>query len=1462
MRRAERSAEPIAIVGMDCIFPGARDLRAFWENNVRGVDAIRDIDPERWDPDDYGIRSRRGGFIDGLTEVDPIALGVMPASIEEGDAEQVLVASIVQRALVDASRGREISEADLAWVPRERTDVVIGRGGYLGDAAERVHLRVEAVEHVLALLRRIAGPVAASEVDEIRRLLVDSLAPVTSETVASSVPNLCAGRVTNRLDLMGRSHNVDAACASALVALDEVVRSLQAGRSDLGIAAAVHLIQKPGFWFVFETLGALSKGGTIRPFADDADGLVVGEGLGAIVLKRLADAERDGDRIYAIVRGIGIASDGRGAGIMTPRLEGELLALRRGWDDAGLDPSVVTLIEGHGTAMAAGDETEVAALRSFFPERPPRGIALGSVKSMIGHAMPAAGMAGLIRTALALYHRVRPATLGVTRARADLDGSPFFLATESQPWIVPPETPRVAAVNAFGFGGINAHVVLEEAAEDASPRFPPRDSELFLFSGSDLRSLTRELGRWRRLVADRVDLRLDDLAWTSIRRFDSSRPVRLSIVAGGHAELAGLLDRVGSRLESGLSIEEPDASFSDRPFDGRFAVLFPGIGFPGLSTSYTRRLGILCMHFPEMRKVIEEADAIIGAIDPDGTPLADQFFPPTLLDEEAHVAIDRDLAWSERTAIGILLTHYATWSLLRSLGVAPDALVGFSLGEVAALMAADAIDLDPAHGRPEVVRAWRAMKAVGDEGGGRSEGLWAMVAAPSDRVETVMRGIDGTAGIAMDATPGQVIVAGEAAAVREILSRLRGEGIWSQELPQLPFLLPFLQIHTDLARKMTDEYGGVLGGLLDRLVVRAPRTPVWSGADGKVFPNDSRKIRDAVAGNIVKPVRIRPVVESLWNDGFRLFLTIGAGRGLLHNVRTTLGVRDHVALALDQDDRDPLHQVQSLVGRLAVMGVAANAEVLFRDRPVREIDPDSPPVVKVSNALSLAPPRFRFDDPTVQAIRRFVRAERDEGQPVRRFVRAAAGPIETIADGKGTLGRVFEEFLSLEEEIERNEIRFFEQYLDARAQRETSSVKTGLTMPLTGTFVRDDRDGSRVSRLVLDLDEHRFLADHVLLAVPDGLKPAEDLLPTLPLTFGAEIMAESASSLMGSGVVKAIEDVSASRWIPLDGGRRLPLQIRVTRIADDRAAVEIAVEGERRAAMAGVVVFGVRGAPPEPMDVDADRACLHSAAEYYEDGPLFHGEGFHVLRSLDGVGSDAAVATIGVVEFGELFASEAGGSPIADPMVVDGLGQILGYRCWLDGRLVLPVGFRTLRVFGERPPGGACIRGAMAIRSRKGRFIEADLEALGPSGRPWIRVEGWRVWRVIPPRGVMGERRGSREIRIARQEDGCAFAVAVEDLGNIEPSWVARVYLSVAEWTGWREDGSVRRLLDFVAAKDAARTWFSDETGVVLHPLEVRLTDAEDGGFVAVASAGKICRVEVTRRGDESYAVASAPANA
>ncbi|AGA90227.1 polyketide synthase family protein [Thioflavicoccus mobilis 8321] len=621
----------VAIIGMACVFPGAPDLATYRDNIKRGVDAISEPPPSRWgqvfyDPSSDAtdrIYCRRGGFIGDHIVFDPSPYGIMPVAAQGAEPDQLLGLQLVTRALQDAGLD---PDRDL---PRETTAVILGRGGYPGPrtVAQIQHSRT--AQQLVEAVRDLAPQVTQAQLDAVRQEFLTQLGHYGGDTVIGIIPNIAASRIANRFDLHGSAYTVDAACASSLVAVDHGVRQLQSGTADVAITGGIHLCDDLYIWNIFSRLGAMSRSESSRPFDRRADGLLIGEGVGILILKRLADAERDGNRVYAVIRGVGTASDGREKSLMLPSVDGQVLAVERAWKMAGLDPATIGLIEAHGTATPNGDRAELQTIIRCFGGRFPRAPVLGSVKSMIGHAMPASGAAGLIKAALALHDGFLPPTLNCEQPHDLLGETGFRVLAESDDWD-PEHLPRRAAVNAFGFGGINAHAVLDgHVGSRAEAFFSPRAQswpEIYLGAGDTPDALCVSV------MAGRSDTRGGRLRVA----IENPTPHR--------RELACKIVRRGKRWGGRNGIWYSPSGLANT--GGRIAFLFPG--YDGLFDPRVEDVG---RHFGRDLPAFHDA-------------------------RDDLVAVSAGII-----ALGRWLTE-----VLRDLGVEPDAIAGHSIGEWAGMV--------------------------------------------------------------------------------------------------------------------------------------------------------------------------------------------------------------------------------------------------------------------------------------------------------------------------------------------------------------------------------------------------------------------------------------------------------------------------------------------------------------------------------------------------------------------------------------------------------------------------------------------------------------------------------------------------------------------------------------------------------------------------------------------------------
>jgi acyl transferase domain-containing protein len=930
----------VAIVGMSCRFAGANDLSTYWENILAGKDCTREVPPGRWAAQAFcdplsgandRVPSSRGGYLEPPIYFDAAAHGIMPRTVEGGEPEQFLVLEAAAAALSDAG----LAAADLR---RKKVEVVIGRGNYFnrGNLTRLQHGRM--VEQVVSLLWALHPEWPESRRDAIRTDLKASLPPFEAATIPGQLTNATAGRLAHRLDLDGASFVVDAASASSLVALDLAVRALRDRRANLAIVGAVYLEADVDFPLVFRQLNALSPSGTSRPFAADADGMLPGEGVGVLILKRKADAERDGDRIYAVIRGIGIASDGRSHGLAAPSARGHARAIRRAYRAAGIDPSTVMLVEGHGLGVGAADRAELRALNAVFPAPRYGRRALGAVSSMIGHAMPAAGMAGLIKTVLALYHRVLPPTLHAERpnpllavsehsAAKRAAGSPkppaFSLNGAARPWIHPDENvPRRAGVNAFGFAGINAHAVLEEHAASADRELPGGlrhwDSEAFLLSAPDRGTLCRRVQQLIDRLKERPSADLKDVAYT-LNCVGEHPPesARLGLVAISVRELIERLQAVLPRLEDAGCSSIRDgrgAYYWEEPLlgsgPGGLAFLFPGEG-----SQYPGMLADLCLHFPEVVRRFDISDRIALELGETVPPSENLFGSMPQAAEQL---------WRTATAVNVVLSsQWAMYQVLTRLGLRPDAVAGHSSGELLALAAADVLRADR-----ELERHLGRLGSIfrGFESSGEiPQARLVAVATARDRALEICREQSASeVVIAMDNCPHQVVLAGPPNQVERVVERMRDLNIlWE--------ILPFERAYH------TPSFGAVLGPVEEffaQLNLRPPRLPVYSCAARGRMPDDLASIRSLAIAQWTRTVAFRETIEAMHADGLRMFVDVGARGNLAGYVDDTLRGKPVCAMAANLPRRSGLLQLNHLVAAAFAQGAPVEPEFLYvRRRP-------------------------------------------------------------------------------------------------------------------------------------------------------------------------------------------------------------------------------------------------------------------------------------------------------------------------------------------------------------------------------------------------------------------------------------------------------------------------------------------------------------------------------------------------
>jgi acyl transferase domain-containing protein len=978
----------VAIVGMAAVFPGAASVEKFWANTLRGVDSITEVPADHWDwrlyydPDPKApdkIVSKWGGFVPDIP-FDPLRYGMPPSSLPSIEPAQMLALEVVRTALADAGYAERP-------FPRERTGVVLGMGGGAAQLAMGYAFR-----SYLPMLDTVVPEAGKQAIEACKGLLPEW----TEDSFPGFLLNVTAGRIANRLNLGGANYTVDAACGSSLAAANLAVRELETGSADVVILGGVDTVQNPFTYLAFSKTQAFSQRGRCRPFDKGADGIVISEGAAALVLKRLADAERDGDRIYAVIKGVGASSDGRARGLTAPVVDGQLRALARAYGKSGISPSSVGYVEAHGTGTALGDVVEVEALDKIFREAGAgtRECVVGSVKSLIGHTKCAAGLAGLINASLALFHKVYPPTIGIEspNPKLDLHDGPFRLCTQAQPWLhVPDDRPRRAGVSAFGFGGTNFHAVLEEYDRNIGVKTEATihdwPLELFVWQAEEPGRIVTQLDELAAALNSGAKPNLGDLAHTLIQareelaaRTDPGKLATLAILAGTHQELSDNLRQARTAIGAGrTSLDDPRGIiFATQPAWAGAPVAFL---FPGQGSQAPGMLQELAVIFPEVRQAFDEFDREIAA--KAGQQIGPLVFPPPAFDpaarEQARVALmDTEIA---QPAVGA-----ACVGLLRlcdAMGLKPDVMAGHSYGELVALHAAGVLDaaalavLSQARGR-----------LMREAGGDTSGSMAALMTGPREVEELASEVAD--VRVANWNGPSQTVIAGPTFAVKTALERAASRGIQGRLLPVSR------AFHTPLVAAAR----GPLSQLAQPLLEHAPQRPVYSNLDGQPHPSDPSAIADRLGDHLALPVRFAAMIAAMYRDGARVFVEVGPGSVLTTLVDSNLDNQPHLAVSCDLAGSSGLRGWLRAVARLVTAGVPIRLGRLTRGRGRRVVNLHQLP--QTEGAVEWTPSTWLVNGsrarPVAEPERRRLGMAADSSAP-------KAEPIRSLTEPKVEPGR-------------------------------------------------------------------------------------------------------------------------------------------------------------------------------------------------------------------------------------------------------------------------------------------------------------------------------------------------------------------------------------------------------------------------------------------------------------------------
>jgi acyl transferase domain-containing protein/acyl carrier protein len=884
----DQLSQAVAIVGVGAIMPDAPNATTFWENIKQGRYSISEVEPSRWDPHLYydpdpkapdKTYSKIGGWVrDWVWDPRAWKLALMPTVADQMDDTQKWAVACTQQALADYGYPERPLD-------NERVAVVFGNA-MAGEQHYRTATRIAFPEFAEDLgeapsFRALPADVQRAIAAEFGDLVAKRYPEITEDTMPGELSNCIAGRVANLFNFRGPNYVVDAACASAMAAMNSAVSGLVEGEYDAVITGGIDRNMGPTTFVKFSKIGALSATGT-RPYAAGADGFVMGEGAATFLIKRLDDAVGDGDHIYCVLLGMAGSSDGKGKGITAPNPIGQKLSVERAWHKAGVAPQTASLVEGHGTSTRVGDVVEHESMAAVFGGSgvPVGSIALGSVKSNIGHLKAGAGAAGIFKVVMAIHDKVLPPSLNFSAPNPDIDfaNSPFQVNTELREWKLPEAGVRRAGVSAFGFGGTNFHTVLQEYVPQPGDGGAARSFAVPEVKAAVRAAASAEVAPRRAAVvgADtetQLGERLADLLAEAVAgRMPSAgppgpealaAPERVAIDYGTADELADKVRKAQQALTSGdaaWKMLQARGIFRGRGPRQKVAFLYTGQG-----SQYPNMLRTLAETDPVVAEVFDEADRVMTPM-LDGRTLRDFLFVDR--DDPAAVAqASEDLRRTEITQPAVLTVDCAITRLLAERGFRPDFVMGHSLGEYGALVAAGALPFAD------------ALEAVSARGRGmasldlKDKGLMAAVFAPLGEVEKMVAAIEGNVVIANINSSKQVVIGGASVPVEQAMAALTAAGY---QVVQLPVSHAF---HTSIVAPASVPLEKALAGLH----LSPPQIPVVANLSGDFYPMGAGVESEMIAilgRQVASPVQFVKGLRTLYEHGARVFVEVGPKKAL------------------------------------------------------------------------------------------------------------------------------------------------------------------------------------------------------------------------------------------------------------------------------------------------------------------------------------------------------------------------------------------------------------------------------------------------------------------------------------------------------------------------------------------------------------------------------------------------------
>ena len=929
--------EKIAIIGIGMIVPKALNKEQFWQNVIEGKNCISEVPADHWDSSLYYSPDRKakdktytkiGGFIEGF-KFNSIKYRIPPITGKQISRLQQMVLEATSMALDDAGYSKKTFAS-------ARTATVFGNamGPTVKDKTDLRVYRFKTADllHETPTFSSLPKSQQENILKEYENQIDKEVLQITEDTLPGELSNVIAGRVANVFNFNGPNMTIDAACASSLAALDYAVSGLREGKFDVAITGGADDMVQPTAFVRFSKLGALSADGSYA-FDERANGFVMAEAVSVYILKRLSDAERDGDKIYALINAVGCSSDGKGKGITAPNPKGQKMAIEHAFSQVDYNPGEVDFVEAHGTATRVGDASEVQVLKEVFGPYLSDGkkIGLTSVKSQIGHSKAAAGAVSVAKTALALSNKVLPASINCEKENAAIDLNMFYVIKKTQEW-KKEKGIRRADVSAFGFGGTNFHVLMEEYTGKNHPHFTGKEdkcscayfepsgvqedpcnpfdklqSEAITISGDSPREVIEAAQREAREVFSRFPEKYPLACYAQPSMARARGKFGVSIVAKNAKDFCDKTALLAKKANID-NWEAPLTQFKLKqiyPFVAKTNSAKVGLLFPGQGSQSVNMLRDLAAKYRVVKETFDEADEIMLRMI--GIKLTEAIWSKPGESKEELQKREDAIRQTKLTQPAMMTADIAMYRLIREYGIKPDMAIGHSLGEYAAATAAGVFTFE--NGLRAVTDRAKEMSGIKVE----DPGKMAFVALGCDKVDEELAKLN--AGYVISANkncPTQTVIAGEGKAVDAAVAHFKRLGVEAGEIAVSH------AFHSAIIEPATVPYRA----FLQKIPINLPSLPILSNVTSDFYPDNKQGIYDLLVKQMYSPVEFIKQLEHMYDLGVRTFIECGPKRVLTGFASSTLKDKpDVTVLASNHPKRGGIVEFNDMLANMTALGI-------------------------------------------------------------------------------------------------------------------------------------------------------------------------------------------------------------------------------------------------------------------------------------------------------------------------------------------------------------------------------------------------------------------------------------------------------------------------------------------------------------------------------------------------------------